>query len=231
MIGVHKSHAKDSFGEPSSRLDVAITLERDSFRLSVQQAFERGISVICGPSGTGKSTFLRALAGLAKPASGSIIHGSSTWFRAGSISLTPSQRKLSWLSQTPALFPHMRASDNVAFGLSALSRRDRDERVREIMQRAAASHLAGKRPNELSGGEAQRVALARALAPRPKVLLCDEPFSALDPALREQMATMLKDYVRAESALCLLITHDAHEATFLAHCTYSIVDSTLRREP
>jgi ABC-type Fe3+/spermidine/putrescine transport system ATPase subunit len=229
MKGDQEPRANSS--EPSSRLDVAITLERDSFRLTVEESFERGICVIWGPSGTGKSTFLRALAGLVQPATGSIAYGASTWFRAGSISLTPSQRKLSWLSQTPALFPHMRASDNVAFGLSALSRRDRDERVQQIMQRVSALHLAGRRPNELSGGEAQRVALARALAPRPKVLLCDEPFSALDPALREQMAKMLNEYVRAESALCLLITHDTQEAALFADSTYSIVDGSLRREP
>jgi 2-aminoethylphosphonate transport system ATP-binding protein len=172
------------------------------------------ILALIGPSGSGKTTALRAVAGFVKPAGGRIRIGA-----ADVTDLPPYERGLGMVVQNYALFPHMRADDNVAFGLRA-QRADKkliDERVREALRVVGMSSYAKRYPRELSGGQQQRVAIARALAVRPRVLLLDEPLSALDAQIRRNMVEEIARLHRELPGLTILyVTHDQTEALTLA---------------
>ena len=164
---------------------------------------------LLGPSGSGKTTALSIAAGLVRPQSGRVLIAGRDVTR-----LPPERREVGVVFQSYALFPHLSVFDNVAFGL--VERRwPREEiraRVEELLEKTGLTPHAKKRPSELSGGEQQRVALARALAPRPRVLLLDEPLSALDPRLKEELLLFLKQILREEQASALYVTHDQAEA-------------------
>ena len=166
---------------------------------------------VIGPSGCGKSTLLRLVAGLDRPDTGTIridgaeVAGPRAWVQ-------PERRRVGLVFQDHALFPHLDVTRNVAFGLDQLSRADRRSRVGEVLALARLEHLARRYPHELSGGEQQRVALARALAPRPAVVLLDEPFSSLDETLRAQVRADTIGVIRATGTTALLVTHDQTEA-------------------
>ena len=171
---------------------------------------DSGTTVIFGPSGSGKTTFLRCLAGLERPDRGSIRFGSDTWFDHGAgIDRSPAHRRIGYVTQEPALFPHLRVVDNAGFGVPASSRA---ARAAEVLSLVGVSDLAARYPHELSGGQRQRVALARAIAPRPRVLLLDEPLSALDAASREVMRHDLRRFLAASALPTILVTHDRMEA-------------------
>ncbi|MFN7856976.1 MAG: ABC transporter ATP-binding protein, partial [Acidovorax sp.] len=145
------------------------------------------IGVLIGPSGCGKTTLLRAVAGLERVAGGEIrltkgLVGSAT------LSVPPEQRRIGMVFQDYALFPHLSVGRNVAFGIDQLPRAEQAARVREVLQLVGLEGSEHRYPHELSGGQQQRVALARALAPRPQLMLLDEPFSNLDVDLRERLA-------------------------------------------
>ena len=143
------------------------------------------ITVLFGPSGSGKTTILRCLAGLDRPHSGIIRLGSNVWFdSAHHIHLRPQQRGVGYLFQEYALFPHLRVDQNIGYGLS---RPGRHGRVGELMELLGLRGLKDRYPHELSAGQRQRVALARAVAPKPKLLLLDEPLSALDAPTRQSL--------------------------------------------
>jgi molybdate transport system ATP-binding protein len=172
---------------------------------------------LAGPSGAGKTTVLRAVAGLLRPDAGRISCGGETWFDGddGAI-VAPELRGCGYLFQDYALFGHLSAWRNVAYGLRALPRRERRSRALELLASFGIEEaLAGKRPAELSGGERQRVALARALGPRPRVLLLDEPLSALDARTRAGAGRELARLLRALDVPALLVTHDFGEAALL----------------
>lgn len=174
------------------------------------------VTVLFGPSGCGKTTVLRCLAGLDTPEEGAIQFGAETWFDAGrGICLTPQQRGIGFVFQDYALFPHLTVAGNVGYGLRGLPASERQRQVDELLQRFELTALAGQRPRQLSGGQQQRVALARALACRPKLLLLDEPLSALDAALREQLRGELRRLLAACDVPVLLVTHDREEALVL----------------
>jgi iron(III) transport system ATP-binding protein len=118
--------------------------------------------------------------------------------------------------QDYALFPHLRVADNIAFGLHATPRSERGERVRELAEMVGLAASVGKYPHEISGGQQQRVALARALAPRPELLLLDEPFSNLDVDLRERLSLEVREIIKASGATAVLVTHDQQEAFAMA---------------
>ncbi len=166
---------------------------------------------LIGPSGCGKSTTLRLVAGLDRPDTGAIrIDGETvadrrTW-------RPPERRRVGLVFQDHALFPHLSVARNVAFGIARLPRSERRERVGEVLELVRLGHLAGRYPHELSGGEQQRVALARALAPRPAVVLLDEPFSSLDETLRAQVRADTVAALRETKTTAMLVTHDQTEA-------------------
>jgi iron(III) transport system ATP-binding protein len=173
------------------------------------------ILALLGPSGCGKTSLLRAIAGLERPTSGTISIGDK-YVSAADHWVHPEQRNVGMVFQDGALFPHLTVADNVAFGLRSsqikLSRRERSKRVLEMLDLVDLADVADRYPGTLSGGQQQRVALARSLAPQPSVLLLDEPFSALDAALRIQVRAEVARIVRDVSVTTVFVTHDQDEA-------------------
>jgi iron(III) transport system ATP-binding protein len=167
---------------------------------------------VLGPSGCGKTTLLRLIAGLETPDEGTIEIGGRR-VAGGGASVPPERRRVGMVFQDHALFPHLTVAQNVAYGL----RRDPDRAVRvaELLDLVGLASDARHWPHELSGGMAQRVAVARALAPRPDVILLDEPFSSLDAALRTQLRGDVREILRAAGASAILVTHDQDEALTL----------------
>ncbi len=173
------------------------------------------IGCILGPSGSGKTTLLRGIAGFEPVAQGEILIGGKVVSRPAS-TLPPEQRRIGMVFQDYALFPHLSVGDNIRFGLRSLSKAQSQARVGEL---AALVGLAGALedyPHEISGGQQQRTALARALAPRPELLLLDEPFSSLDVDLSERLSLELREIIKASGATAVLVTHDQHEAFAIA---------------
>lgn len=173
------------------------------------------IACLLGPSGCGKTTTLRAIAGL-EPVTGGSIRIQDRLVSSASQQQPPEQRGLGMVFQEHALFPHLTVADNVAFGLRKLSAGEKSKRVSECLARVRLEGMEQRYPHELSGGQQQRVALARALAPRPALLLLDEPFASLDLDLRRQLARELGDILREENVTTLMVTHDQEEAFALA---------------
>ena len=178
------------------------------------EAMDGKITAILGPSGSGKSTVLRMIAGLEIPDSGRITLADEEQTFA-----TVQERRVGFVFQHYALFRHMTVRDNVAFGLSIRKepKADTKRRVDDLLELVQLAPLADRYPDQLSGGQRQRVALARALAPRPKVLLLDEPFGALDARVRQELRRWLDDLHRELNVTSLLVTHDQEEALELAN--------------
>ncbi|GAA1002901.1 ABC transporter ATP-binding protein [Nocardiopsis tropica] len=188
------------------------------------------VTAVVGPSGCGKTTLLRAIAGLERAAAGSIeIDGAVV--AAPGIDVAPERRSVGLVPQEGALFAHLTVRGNVGFGLGPRWRRvpGRDDRVAALLATVGLDGLADRRPAELSGGQQQRVALARALAPRPAVIGLDEPFSALDAALRTRLREHVSQTLRVEDATALLVTHDAEEALAMADSVVVLVDGAVRQ--
>ncbi|GAA0231700.1 ABC transporter ATP-binding protein [Saccharothrix mutabilis subsp. mutabilis] len=171
-----------------------------------------GLLAVLGPSGCGKTTLLRVLAGFHPVRSGTISLGDRV-LADGSVDVPPERRGIGIVPQEGALFPHLTVAGNVGFGLARGRRR---ERVAELLDLVGLSGFESRMPAQLSGGQRQRVALARALAPRPGVVLMDEPFSSLDAALRDELRADVRAALRAFGATALLVTHDQEEALGVA---------------
>jgi iron(III) transport system ATP-binding protein len=172
------------------------------------------VMCLLGPSGCGKSTTLRMIAGVGAPSAGRIlIDGIEVY--GPNANLPPEARGVGLMFQDFALFPHLTVAGNVAFGLSG-DRASKMKRVDELLERVDLSGFQDKHPHQLSGGEQQRVALARALAPRPRVMLMDEPFSGLDNRLRDGIRDTTLEVLKDEGAAVLLVTHEPDEAMRMA---------------
>ncbi len=198
-------------------LEAAFALRAGTFHLDVALECGPGITVLFGPSGSGKSLTLLALAGLVTPLTGRIaVDGTVLYDSTAGISVPPHRRGIGYVSQSAALFPHLDAADNVAFGIRGLPRRERRARAAAWLARLDLTGFERRRPGSLSGGQAQRVALARALAPGHRLLLLDEPFSALDEALRQGSRHLLIELAREQHLTILFVTHDLREAHLLA---------------
>ncbi len=169
------------------------------------------IACLLGPSGCGKTTLLRCIAGFEPASGGEILLDGRVVSRPG-FRVPPEQRRIGMVFQDFALFPHRSVAGNVGFGLSGLSRSQRGLRVRELLEAVGLPDCAARYPHELSGGQQQRVALARALAPGPRLLLLDEPFSNLDVDLRERLALEVRTLLKTQGTTAVLVTHDQHEA-------------------
>lgn len=172
-------------------------------------------TALLGASGSGKSTLLRLIAGL-EPMDRGLIRLDGKLVSRPGLTVRPEQRKIGFVFQDYALFPHLTALENVAFGLEALSREARQEEARRWLGEVGLAARAQAYPHALSGGEQQRVALARALAPRPRAVLLDEPFSGLDPALRSELRDVALSAIRTAGATAAFVTHDADEALYVA---------------
>jgi iron(III) transport system ATP-binding protein len=192
-----------SFGD--TEVLSGITLELESKQLLA----------VLGASGAGKSTLMRLIAGFDSVGGGSIVLDGEI-LSDSSKTVAPERRSIGIVPQDSALFPHLNVSQNIGFGLSGLSKEAKAERVGELLRLIRMEEFASRMPQELSGGQVQRVALARALAPKPKLVLLDEPFSALDAELRGQLREEVRQVLRVEGATAVLVTHDQEEALSLA---------------
>lgn len=188
----------------------------NDFSFSMQKGEIVGI---LGQSGSGKSTLLRLISGLEMPMKGTIIIAGTTVV-SESVFIHPEERGVGMVFQDYALFPHMTVKDNILFGLTRLPRKERKSRVDEMLELVQMEEFYKRYPHELSGGQQQRIALARALAPKPNVLLMDEPFSNLDADLKESIREELGLILKKANMTCIMVTHDRHDVE--AICDYSI---------
>jgi ABC-type sulfate/molybdate transport systems ATPase subunit len=199
-------------------LEIAINARRGSFHLEIECKVAAGWTVIFGPSGAGKTTLLRLLAGLdrwstSEQLQGRVAFGSEVLSdTAQGLWRPPGRRLIAFVTQQPALFPHLTAAENIAYGLRPLDPARRMARVKEMLQLVDATDLAMRRPRNLSGGQAQRIALARALATEPRLLLLDEPFSALDGVASDALLERLQAWLKESGVQTVLATHDVSDA-------------------
>ncbi|TRW50217.1 ABC transporter ATP-binding protein [Aliidiomarina halalkaliphila] len=191
------------FGRTTIVDDVTLSLE------------EGEIGCLLGPSGCGKTTLLRAIAGF-EPLQGGRIELNGKLVSSQAQLLPPEKRGVGMVFQDFALFPHLTVFDNIAFGIREQSQDEQKRRVHQLLEHVGLAGYGPRYPHQLSGGQQQRIALARALAPKPQLLLLDEPFSSLDAELRESLATEVRALLKEEGITALLVTHDQQEAFALA---------------
>ena len=210
VAGAAKSDVKPiiSFRNVTKRWGSTIAVDNVSLDIEPGEFF-----ALLGPSGCGKTTLLRMLAGLEVPSEGQILIDGQDMAE-----IPPNKRAVNMVFQSYAVFPHMTVADNVAYGLKVdgVPQAERDQRVQEGLDLVQLGHLAARKPDQLSGGQRQRVALARALVKRPKVLLLDEPLSALDAKLREEMRFELSQLQHKVGITFIMVTHDQDEALAMA---------------
>ncbi|TRY31020.1 ABC transporter ATP-binding protein [Aliiglaciecola sp. M165] len=182
----------------------------------VNFSLEKGqIGCLLGPSGCGKTSVLRAIAGFEPITSGTIeISHQLMSEYAGQV--MPEKRNVGIVFQDFALFPHLSVAQNIAFGLKQGTKSEKQHRVQKVIELVELTGQESRFPHELSGGQQQRVALARAIAPKPEVLLLDEPFANLDADLRESLASQIRNIIKYEQITALMVTHDQHEAFYVA---------------
>ena len=196
--------------------NLTVMLDGKSVISDISLRLERGeIGCLLGPSGCGKTTLLRTIAGFVQPRSGEVRINERCV--TGPAAPVPAERRgVGMVFQDFALFPHLTARDNIDFGLHELAGRERRERIDEVVRMLEVTDFQHKYPHQLSGGQQQRVAIARALAPRPDILLLDEPFSNLDVELREQIARELRMILKQAGMTTILVTHNQLEAFAMA---------------
>jgi len=202
---------------------------------TITAAFELDLDVaqtlvLFGPSGSGKTTVLRCLAGLEHPDRSRIGAGDEAWFdSARRVDLAPQRRRIGYLPQGFALFPHLDVRTNIGYGMTGSSRDNRAARVGELVGLLGLQGLERRRPGELSGGQQQRVALGRALARNPRLLLLDEPLSALDAPMREQLRIELRQLLVASGLPAIVVTHDRSEALVLGDRVAVMDEGSIRQ--
>ncbi len=181
--------------------------------LRVSCALSAPWTVLFGPSGAGKTSLLRVIAGLTRPDGGKLVlDGRALVDTEKRAWVPPGQRAIGFVTQRPTLFPHMNVTANVSFGLSELNGPSRKARVEEMLELFQASQFSKRMPRDLSGGEKQRVALARALAPGPRLLLLDEPFTGIDADLKVAILQQLTTWLAERQVPALYVSHDVAEA-------------------
>lgn len=209
---------RDEPGE-DSRLLIDIEKRMGQFHLRVKLKVGREILVLFGPSGAGKTTTLNAVAGLTAPDSGEIILGAETFFRkhrpGQKVNVPTRKRSIGYVFQSYALFPHLNALANVTYALRGDPERHRKGVA--LLEKMSMAQMADRYPSELSGGQQQRIAIARALAANPKILLLDEPFSALDAPVRERLQADLRSLQQELGIIILYVTHNLEDAISLGH--------------
>jgi molybdate transport system ATP-binding protein len=196
-------------------ISARFSLNLEGFHLETRLDLDSGVLVLFGPSGSGKTLTLHAIAGLVRPATGLIKVAGETVFEAGRVDIPVHLRRIGWVPQHQALFPFLSVAENVAFGLPRHRRRPDEPDVVALMEELGLTSLARARPSSLSGGERQRAALARALVVRPRLLLLDEPFAALDWDARQSLRTTLRATLARHTTPAIFVTHDPEEAVVM----------------
>ena len=199
---------------PAADTTLYVDLHHQAGTLTLRACFtlDADRAALFGPSGSGKTTLLRILAGLLRPQHGTVRLGDRLLTDPSArVHVPPGARGTGLVTQAPALFPHLSAEANLRFGLRALDRASQQHRLQELFALLQLEPLRTRLPAALSGGEQQRVALARALAPQPRLLLLDEPFSALDGARKADLWAALDPYLRQRQIRTLLVSHDPGE--------------------
>ncbi|WP_370277979.1 ABC transporter ATP-binding protein [Pontibacterium sp.] len=189
---------------------------------------EGEIACLLGPSGCGKTTVLRAVAGFS-PVFGGEISLEGKTISSAEFTLVPEKRGMGMVFQDYALFPHLTVGENIRFGLGKTAGRNQKQRIVEMLDLVRLPDLSKRYPHELSGGQQQRVALARALAPQPKLLLMDEPFSNLDTDLRQQLSLEVKDILKQQGIAAIVVTHDQQEAFAIGDKVGILADGELQQ--
>ncbi len=197
------NNVRQAYGEQVVIHDLSLVLQKGT------------IGCLLGPSGCGKTTALRCIAGFEPVSAGEILLNGVCVSGAGFF-VPPEQRRIGMVFQDYALFPHLDVATNIGFGLHRLTRAECERRVDELLQVVQLTNVSKKYPHELSGGQQQRVALARALAPKPELLLLDEPFSNLDVSLRERLSMEVREILKDHGITAILVTHDQAEAFAIA---------------
>jgi molybdate transport system ATP-binding protein len=218
--------SEDLFVNIVKRFHGGTTVAAD-LRLSNSQSL---VTVLFGPSGAGKTTILRCVAGLEHPESGEIRYGQEVWYDAArSIAISPQQRRIGYLFQEHALFPHLSVRKNIEYGLGGLGRIEKQRRVDRLLDLFHLGGLEDQHPRKLSGGETQRVALARAVATEPRLLLLDEPLSALDAPTRGRLRGELRALLLRVNIPTVLVTHDRTEAIALGDILAVVVEGCVQQ--
>lgn len=214
MVAMKPKEPQSQFVLDLDEVDVSYGSHRVVKRVSLH--LENGqVGCLLGPSGCGKSTLLRAIAGFE-----SVTHGKITMLgkemSSKSTQVPPELRNIGMVFQDIALFPHLTVEQNIAFGIQSLPAHERKARVTELLSLVGLEHTESRYPNSLSGGQQQRIALARALAPKPTLLLMDEPFSGLDATLKETLVPDIRRILVKENITAIVVTHDQMEAFAIA---------------
>ncbi|HEY3316000.1 MAG TPA: ATP-binding cassette domain-containing protein [Bacillota bacterium] len=189
------------------------------YTLDIDFTFDQGTLVVCGPSGAGKTTLLDCLAGLTRPDEGHIeFDGRDLYDSATGVNVPPRLRRIGYVFQDYALFPHLTVGQNLRYGLPGNVRAGGED----ILKAFGLAHLTNRYPSQLSGGEKQRLALARSLVARPKLLLLDEPWSALDEETRDAVRSEVLEAQRSWDIPFILVTHDRQEAKAIGQAVMSL---------
>jgi molybdate transport system ATP-binding protein len=219
------------------RISKCFGTRHHEFNLDVSFSAPAGVTVLFGPSGSGKTTILECIAGLLKPDAGKISirwpHDASQKILFDSqspLNLPASARNLGYVFQTLALFPHLTVEENVGYGLSRLSSSDRKKQVDAILETFHIPHLAGQRPDRISGGERQRVALARSLVTEPRALLLDEPLSALDYETKSKIIEDLRAMIRDRRIPVIYVTHALDEVFALGDRVLALTNGSITKQ-
>ncbi len=209
-------------GTEDKLLEVRVRLPLDAIELDVEWSTSSSAVAIVGPSGSGKSTLLRVLAGLEPSASGVVRFRDEVWLDSNAgLAVAAWKRRVGWVPQEALLFPHLSVRENLAYaGAGAAD-------VEGMAEMLSLADLLDRRPRFLSGGERQRVAVGRALLSRPRLLLLDEPFSALDRPLRREVATRVRAFMRDTGTPLVLVSHDVDDADLLAEQRWTLVRGRL----
>jgi len=209
--------------------DLSISFGREEIIKGVSFTLDEGeIGSLVGPSGCGKTTLLRAIAGFEDIEEGNIRLGSET-MNSTDTRVAPERRNVGMIFQDYALFPHLSVNENISFGLKQKSRKERSRIVARLLDLVGLSGAASAFPHELSGGQQQRVALARAIAPEPKLLLMDEPFSNLDVTLRDKLTVEVRDILKTAGITALMVTHNQFEAFSVADSVGVIFNGSIQQ--
>lgn len=200
------------------------TLQSLTFNLE-----EGEILCLLGPSGCGKTTALKSIAGLVTPQQGQIDLFGQTIFSDNTTNLPAEQRSIGFIFQDYALFPHMTVEQNIAYGLVGLEKQEKKQRIQQSLKLVELLDLQYRYPHELSGGQQQRIAVARALAPKPKLLLMDEPFSNIDGQVKRRMMADLRNILKSHNISCIFVTHAKEEAFAFADKTAVMIKGRIEQ--